>query len=140
MTQTSSSSRTGLDLDPLRAGFAGEILTAADGDAYDAVRVAYNAMFDRRPAVIARATSAADVAHAIGYARGERTDARRARRRPLRRRLLHHRGRPAPRPRPDEGHRGRPRRAGWPGSSPASSGASSTAPPRRTGWPRPAGG
>lgn len=66
---SSSSSTVGLDLEPLRAGFAGEILTAADGDSYDAARVAYNAMFDRRPAVIARATSSADVAHAIGFAR-----------------------------------------------------------------------
>ena len=68
MTQTSSPS-IGLDLAPLRAGFAGEILTAADGAAYDDVRVAYNAMFDRRPAVIARASGSADVACAIGYAR-----------------------------------------------------------------------
>ena len=60
-------------------------------------------MFDRRPAAIARATSTSDVAHAIAFARGERTDARRPRRRPLGRRLLHHRGRPAARPRPDEG-------------------------------------
>ena len=58
-----------LDLGPLRAGFAGEVLTDSDGEAYDTTRVAYNAMFDRRPAVIARATSAADVAHAIGFAR-----------------------------------------------------------------------
>ena len=58
-----------LDLGPLRAGFAGEVLTAADGEDYDTARVAYNAMFDRRPAVVARATNAADVAHAIGFAR-----------------------------------------------------------------------
>jgi FAD/FMN-containing dehydrogenase len=60
-----------LDLGPLRAGFAGEILTAADGAVYDTTRIAYNALFDRRPAVIARATRAADVAHAIGFSRSK---------------------------------------------------------------------
>jgi FAD/FMN-containing dehydrogenase len=63
-----SPSRSGLDLGALRAGFTGEILTAADGDTYDAARAAFNAMFDRRPAVIARAAGTADVAHAIGFA------------------------------------------------------------------------
>ena len=63
---------TGRDLDRLRSGFSGAILTAADGERYDDVRVAYNAMFDRRPVVIARAASAADVTHAIGYARENR--------------------------------------------------------------------
>jgi len=66
---TLTPSRSGLDLDPLRTDFAGQVLTAADGDEYDAVRVAFNAMFDRRPAVIARATTSADVAHAIAFAR-----------------------------------------------------------------------
>ena len=68
MTTTNSPSSIGLDLDSLRAGFAGDILTA-DDDSYDAARVAFNAVFDRRPAVIARASSAADVAHALGFAR-----------------------------------------------------------------------
>ncbi len=71
MPQTSSPS-VGLDLAGLRAGFAGEILTAAAGAAYDDARIAFNAMFDRRPAVIARASGAADVARAIGYARANR--------------------------------------------------------------------
>jgi FAD/FMN-containing dehydrogenase len=63
-----SPSRSGLDLTSLRAGFTGEILTAADGDTYDTARMAFNGMFDRRPTVITRATSTADVAHAIGFA------------------------------------------------------------------------
>lgn len=63
-----SPSRKRLDLASLRAGFTGEILTVVDGEAYDAARVAFNGMFDRRPAVIARATSTADVAHAVGFA------------------------------------------------------------------------
>lgn len=68
---TSAPTVAGLDLGPLRAGFTGKILTAADGAVYDAARVAYNAMFDRRPAVIARAESNTDVAHAIGFARAK---------------------------------------------------------------------
>ncbi len=67
--QTLSPNRTAPDLDVLRAGFAGQVLTAADGDAYDVARVAFNGMFDRRPAAIARATSTSDVAHAIAFAR-----------------------------------------------------------------------
>ena len=49
--------------------FGGELLTPADGTAYDERRTVFNAMFDRRPALIARATSAADVAAAIAHAR-----------------------------------------------------------------------
>ena len=41
-----------------------------DGEAYDAARVAFNGMFNRRPAMIARAASTADVAHALDYTRG----------------------------------------------------------------------
>ncbi|KAA1419330.1 FAD-binding oxidoreductase [Nocardioides humilatus] len=58
-----------LDLAPLRAGFAGTVLTPADGEAYDVARTGFNAMFDRRPAVVAQATSVADVVHAVGFAR-----------------------------------------------------------------------
>jgi FAD/FMN-containing dehydrogenase len=68
MDTTLSPSYTGLDLEPLRTGFSGPTLIAADGDAYDAARVGFNAMFDRLPAVIARAASTADVAHAIRFA------------------------------------------------------------------------
>ncbi len=65
-TATSSGVR---DLETLAAGFAGQLLTSADGDAYDVARKAFNGMFDRRPAVIARATCTADVVHALGFAR-----------------------------------------------------------------------
>lgn len=67
--QILSPSRTGLDLGPLRDGFSGQVLTAGDGAAYDVARMAFNGMFDRRPAVIARATCTADVVHALGFAR-----------------------------------------------------------------------
>jgi FAD/FMN-containing dehydrogenase len=58
-----------VDLAQLRAEFTGAILTAHDGARYDDVRAVFNAMFDRRPAVIARATCASDVAAAIRFAR-----------------------------------------------------------------------
>jgi FAD/FMN-containing dehydrogenase len=53
----------------LGAHFAGRILVPDSGAPYDAARRIFNGMFDRRPAVIAQATSASDVAAAIGYAR-----------------------------------------------------------------------
>ncbi len=61
-----------VDLAPLRASFRGELLTLADGARFDAARAAFNAAFDRRPLVIARATGAADVISALGFARESR--------------------------------------------------------------------
>ena len=49
-------------------GFAGELITA-DDERYDELRAVWNAMHDRRPALIARAASPQDVAAAVGYAR-----------------------------------------------------------------------
>jgi FAD/FMN-containing dehydrogenase len=49
-------------------GFTGEIITSSD-PSYDEVRSLWNAMIDRRPKVIARCTSVADVAAAVAYAR-----------------------------------------------------------------------
>jgi FAD/FMN-containing dehydrogenase len=49
-------------------GFTGEIVEPGDA-AYDAHREIWNAMVDRRPALIARCTSADDVAAAIRHAR-----------------------------------------------------------------------
>ena len=72
MNQSSSFSSpavAGLDLEQLRGGFRGQILTAEDGTAYDIARMAFNGMFDRRPAVLARATCTADVVHALEFAR-----------------------------------------------------------------------
>jgi FAD/FMN-containing dehydrogenase len=61
-----------IDLGHLRAGLAGEILTPADGERYDDARAVFNAMFDRRPAVIARATCDGDVVAALLFAQSAR--------------------------------------------------------------------
>ena len=61
-----------VDLTLLRARFRGELLTAADDARFDTARAAFNAAFDRRPMVIARATGAADVIAAITFARESR--------------------------------------------------------------------
>src|SRR3954470_11440858 len=52
---------------PIR-GFAGEQI-AADDSRYDEARAVFNAMIDRRPALIARCTSSDDVVLALAYAR-----------------------------------------------------------------------
>ncbi len=55
----------------LHGHFSGELLIAADGEPYDAARAVYNAMFDRRPGLIARPRSAADVATLLTFARAK---------------------------------------------------------------------
>ena len=59
----------GLDLATLRQDFAGELLTPADGPRYDECRAVFNGLFDRRPALIARPTTTADVVAALRFAR-----------------------------------------------------------------------
>ncbi|MFE3110038.1 FAD-binding oxidoreductase [Kitasatospora indigofera] len=55
-------------LDELRSGFEGPLLLPAD-EGYDEVRAIWNGMHDRRPALIARCRSTADIAAAVRFAR-----------------------------------------------------------------------
>jgi FAD/FMN-containing dehydrogenase len=54
----------------LAACFAGRLIQPGDGD-YDHARAVYNAMIDRRPALIARCTGTADVVAAVRFARSQ---------------------------------------------------------------------
>jgi FAD/FMN-containing dehydrogenase len=56
------------DLSGLRQSLAGTVVTPQDGH-YDAARRCFNALVDRRPAVIARCLGAADIATAFDFAR-----------------------------------------------------------------------
>lgn len=55
-------------IDAFKSRFAGDVLLAGDA-AYDEVRQIWNAMIDRRPALIARCASPEDVVQAVGFAR-----------------------------------------------------------------------
>lgn len=55
-------------IDEFRAHFAGEVLTPDDAN-YDEIRQIWNAMIDRRPALIARCRSADDVRRAVDFTR-----------------------------------------------------------------------
>ena len=57
-------------IDALRASMGGVVVGPDDPD-YDDARRVWNGNIDRRPAVIARCASPADVAAAIGYGRSE---------------------------------------------------------------------
>ncbi|MBO0826971.1 MAG: FAD-binding oxidoreductase [Streptosporangiales bacterium] len=59
--------------DQLRGQVRGEVITP-DADGYDRARGVYNAMFDRRPAVIVRPVNVGDVMAAVGYARTNELD------------------------------------------------------------------
>jgi FAD/FMN-containing dehydrogenase len=58
---------TGADLDAFAASVKGPVLTAGD-PGYDDARTIWNAMIDRRPAIIVRCTSNADVQQAVRLA------------------------------------------------------------------------
>jgi FAD/FMN-containing dehydrogenase len=63
------STRVEGSLDELRRSFAGTVLGPTD-PGYDEARRCFNALVDRRPAVIARVAGSADVAAAFDFARG----------------------------------------------------------------------
>ena len=62
-----------LTLDQLRERVRGEIITQ-DDEQYDEARKVYNAMIDRRPALVVRAADAGDVMAAVDYARENQLD------------------------------------------------------------------
>jgi hypothetical protein len=55
----------------LASRFSGTLITAASPE-YDSSRHVFNRAFDKRPALIARCTSASDVAHALAFSREQR--------------------------------------------------------------------
>ena len=59
----------------LKRSLRGEVLVRADAE-YDAARRCFNALVDRRPAVIARCAAPADVAAAFDFARAARAGGR----------------------------------------------------------------
>jgi hypothetical protein len=63
-----SSLTTAAGAAPELAGFEGQLIALGD-PGYDEARQVYNAMIDKRPALIARCAGPADVARAVGYAR-----------------------------------------------------------------------
>ena len=67
-------------------GFRGRLIGPSDKD-YDEARALYNGMIDKRPRLIARCTSAADVMAAVNYAREHKLLARDPRRRSQRSRI-----------------------------------------------------
>ena len=61
-------SNTQMDVDALRGSLAGDVLTPASGQ-YDGARRCFNALVDRRPALIVRCLGSDDVATAFDFAR-----------------------------------------------------------------------
>lgn len=57
----------GVDIDDLRTGLRGELITPGQAG-YDQARRLWNPAFDRHPALIARCVGAADVKHAVSFA------------------------------------------------------------------------
>jgi FAD/FMN-containing dehydrogenase len=55
-------------VDQLRKGFSGKVLTPEDGD-YEEARKIWNAMVDKRPAIIARCAGTRDAVKAVNFAR-----------------------------------------------------------------------
>jgi len=59
---------TGIKLDQLREQVGGDVVAPGD-EAYDEARKVYNAMIDRRPAVVVRCANVDDIAAAVNFAR-----------------------------------------------------------------------
>ena len=59
------------NIEEFKGGFQGEIVLPGDG-AYDGARQIWNAMIDKRPAIIARCATTADVVRGVNFARDNR--------------------------------------------------------------------
>jgi FAD/FMN-containing dehydrogenase len=57
-------------LETMRMSFTGAVLTGAD-TGYDEARMVHNGIIDKRPGVIARCVTTADVVDALNYAKAE---------------------------------------------------------------------
>jgi len=68
MPATRAATPTRAQLEELRRSFAGEIVTP-DAAGYDDARRVWNAMFDRRPAIVVRPSTADDVVTAVRFGR-----------------------------------------------------------------------
>ncbi len=68
MTSSQAVSPTAAQLETFRRSFAGEVITP-DAAGYDDARRVWNAMFDRRPAMVVRPSSVADVVAAVRFGR-----------------------------------------------------------------------
>jgi len=64
---------TSLSAEPLKSAIKGKVLSASDSG-YEEARQIWNAMIDRRPALIVRCAEAADVTAAIAFARHNRLE------------------------------------------------------------------
>jgi FAD/FMN-containing dehydrogenase len=62
-----------MDLEGLKERVRGAVIVP-DGDAYEVARAVYNAMIDRRPAVIVRCVDAGDVMACVDFARDQGVD------------------------------------------------------------------
>jgi FAD/FMN-containing dehydrogenase len=60
----------GADIDELRAGLRGQLLTAGE-EGYEQARRIWNGAFDRRPALIVRCAGSADVVQAVNFGRNQ---------------------------------------------------------------------
>ena len=103
------------DITDFKAKLRGTLVQPGEDD-YDAVRVVWNGMIDRRPSLIARCHGVADVIASVDFARSHGLARRGPRRRSQRCRLRRVRRRPDDRPVPHA--RGPRRSAGSPGLGP----------------------
>ena len=95
------------ELETLRGSLRGQSCLKGD-PGYDEARTIWNAMIDRRPALIVRCAGAADVIQAVRFRAQARAARRGARRRPQHRRQRRLRRRPDDRSVADEVGAGRP--------------------------------